>query len=322
MIKDYVRKTGLAVLGAALVACAPIEPGTGQDPNRSCCRCVAAGDRRLHRRPGLDQGGPRRSADDQGGGRRSRAPSRRSGLRGRPDRLGRDDHRGPRHRFPGFRRGGQSRRPLVRPRGLSGPAGGAAQQDPRMPRAAATLACSPHAPSGPVLHPLGHRNHTGGANHPEHVNYLRDQLARSDAIWSICAWHKNQSAMQVGEQGRRSRMATLRGLSGRRRDRGHGPRAQLLAHAPAGRLRGPKRRFDLGHPRDRRRGELRLRLGPGRAQHPGPGAGTAPGGPRSTPAIRAPTSAPCSASSSPMASPIARPAISRTSTATFPTASS
>ena len=30
MIKDYVRKTGLAVLGAALVACAPIEPGTGQ----------------------------------------------------------------------------------------------------------------------------------------------------------------------------------------------------------------------------------------------------------------------------------------------------
>jgi hypothetical protein len=37
-------------------------------------------------------------------------------------------------------------------------------------------------------------------NHPEHVDYLRDQLARSDAIWSICAWHKNQRAMQLGSK--------------------------------------------------------------------------------------------------------------------------
>jgi hypothetical protein len=28
--------------------------------------------------------------------------------------------------------------------------------------------------------------------------YIRDQLAKSDAIWKICSWHKNMSAMQVG----------------------------------------------------------------------------------------------------------------------------
>jgi hypothetical protein len=38
----------------------------------------------------------------------------------------------------------------------------------------------------------------GVPDHPKHVVYLRDQLARSDAIWRICAWHKNQTLMQVG----------------------------------------------------------------------------------------------------------------------------
>jgi hypothetical protein len=33
---------------------------------------------------------------------------------------------------------------------------------------------------------------------PEHVDYLRDQLARADAIWRVCAWHRNQRLMQVG----------------------------------------------------------------------------------------------------------------------------
>jgi hypothetical protein len=35
-------------------------------------------------------------------------------------------------------------------------------------------------------------------DHPEHVDYLRDQLAQADAIWRICAWHQNQTLMQVG----------------------------------------------------------------------------------------------------------------------------
>jgi hypothetical protein len=33
-----------------------------------------------------------------------------------------------------------------------------------------------------------------------HVAYIRDQLAQSDARWKICSWHKNQSAMQVGNK--------------------------------------------------------------------------------------------------------------------------
>ena len=31
-----------------------------------------------------------------------------------------------------------------------------------------------------------------------HVQYMKDALAQSDATWKICAWHKNQQAMQVG----------------------------------------------------------------------------------------------------------------------------
>lgn len=33
---------------------------------------------------------------------------------------------------------------------------------------------------------------------PDHIAYLRDQLARTDAVWRICSWHKNQRLMQVG----------------------------------------------------------------------------------------------------------------------------
>lgn len=33
-----------------------------------------------------------------------------------------------------------------------------------------------------------------------HDTYLRDQLAADNAIWSICAWHKNQRLMQVGNK--------------------------------------------------------------------------------------------------------------------------
>ncbi len=33
---------------------------------------------------------------------------------------------------------------------------------------------------------------------PDHVAYIRNQLAQTDSIWRICSWHKNQKLMQVG----------------------------------------------------------------------------------------------------------------------------
>ena len=35
---------------------------------------------------------------------------------------------------------------------------------------------------------------------PAHLSYLSTELAADDSIWSICAWHKNQKAMQVGSK--------------------------------------------------------------------------------------------------------------------------
>ncbi len=34
-----------------------------------------------------------------------------------------------------------------------------------------------------------------------HVAYIQDQLSQDDSVWSICSWHKNQNAMQVGSKG-------------------------------------------------------------------------------------------------------------------------
>ncbi|MBI1985968.1 MAG: metallophosphoesterase [Rhodospirillales bacterium] len=38
------------------------------------------------------------------------------------------------------------------------------------------------------------------AEQPAHAAYIADALARSPARWKICAWHKNQHAMQVGRK--------------------------------------------------------------------------------------------------------------------------
>ena len=35
---------------------------------------------------------------------------------------------------------------------------------------------------------------------PHHVGYIKDQLAKTDAAWRICSWHKNQRAMQLGSK--------------------------------------------------------------------------------------------------------------------------
>ncbi|MCB0194953.1 MAG: metallophosphoesterase [Anaerolineae bacterium] len=34
----------------------------------------------------------------------------------------------------------------------------------------------------------------------DHETYLREQLAADDSLWTICSWHKNQHAMQVGSK--------------------------------------------------------------------------------------------------------------------------
>ena len=38
------------------------------------------------------------------------------------------------------------------------------------------------------------------ADDASHISYLATELAADDSIWSICAWHKNQTAMQVGSK--------------------------------------------------------------------------------------------------------------------------
>jgi len=54
-----------------------------------------------------------------------------------------------------------------------------------------------------ALSAVGIWPHGGGpadavAEQPAHAAFLADALARSPARWKICAWHKNQHAMQVG----------------------------------------------------------------------------------------------------------------------------
>jgi hypothetical protein len=33
-----------------------------------------------------------------------------------------------------------------------------------------------------------------------HAAFIRDQLAADDSVWSVCAWHKNQTALQLGDK--------------------------------------------------------------------------------------------------------------------------
>ena len=37
-------------------------------------------------------------------------------------------------------------------------------------------------------------------DNPEHIAFIREQLAASDATWEICSWHMNQTEMQVGRK--------------------------------------------------------------------------------------------------------------------------
>jgi hypothetical protein len=201
MIKGYVRKTGLAVLGAALVACAPIAPGTGQDPNA----LLAAG---------ALQPVTVAFIGDQGLTKEARAVLQMikaedadlvlhlGDLDYEDDPiawdamitavLGTD--------FPVFVVVGNHDDRWY------GPGGYQDRLEERLSRIPdATCSGDLGVQSACTFRGLffilsGIGTIPEVPNHPEHVNYLRDQLARSDAIWSICAWHKNQSAMQVGSK--------------------------------------------------------------------------------------------------------------------------
>jgi hypothetical protein len=202
MIKGYFPRAALAALGAVLVACAPIEPGTGQRVN--ALEAAAAW-----------QPVTVAFIGDQGLTREARAVLRMIKAEGADlvlhlgdldyeddpsawdamitEVLGAD--------FPVFVAVGNHD-----DQRWYGPNGYQARQEARLGR----------IPDADCSGDLGVRSACTfrglffilsgigtipeAPDHPEHVNYLRDQLARSDAIWRICAWHKNQSAMQVGSK--------------------------------------------------------------------------------------------------------------------------
>jgi len=37
-------------------------------------------------------------------------------------------------------------------------------------------------------------------NDPDHIAFIREQLAQDTSLWRICSWHKNQTRMQLGEK--------------------------------------------------------------------------------------------------------------------------
>ena len=41
---------------------------------------------------------------------------------------------------------------------------------------------------------------TMGGTETQHTDFIKDQLAADDSVWSVCSWHKNQNAMQVGSK--------------------------------------------------------------------------------------------------------------------------
>jgi len=50
-----------------------------------------------------------------------------------------------------------------------------------------------------VLSGVGTMDEPDGA--PSHEEFIAQELAASEQIWKICAWHKNQNDMQAGEKG-------------------------------------------------------------------------------------------------------------------------
>jgi hypothetical protein len=207
MMKGYLQGAGCAALAGLVVACVPIERGTRQDP-------VAASQSNVQAPESLQ---PLTVAfiGDQGLGRKARAVLQlivaegadlvlhQGDLDYRNDPaawdalitevLGAD--------FPVFASVGNHDK-----RRWYGPNGYQAKLQARLDRIGdATCSGDLGVQSACTFRGLffilsGAGTTPDEPDHPEHVAYLRDQLARTDAIWRICSWHKNQQLMQVGRK--------------------------------------------------------------------------------------------------------------------------
>ena len=204
MIKGYLREAGFAVLAAIVFACAPIERSIGQDAS-------AAGQDNVQA-PGLLQPLTVAFIGDQGLTEEARAVLRLIKAEGadlvlhlgdldyEDDPIAWDEMitEGLGADFPVFVSVGNHDDRWYGPNGY---------QD----RLQARLGRIPDATcSGDlgvqsactfrglffILSGVGTK--PKAPDHPDHVAYLRDQLAQTDAIWRICSWHKNQELMQVG----------------------------------------------------------------------------------------------------------------------------
>ena len=79
-----------------------------------------------------------------------------------------------------------------------------------------------------------------GSGDGDHAPFIRDVLAADDSTWKISSWHENMRDMQLGSKGNYHRLGGVRGVATGRGHHRDGPRALLLAHAPA--LRTSSRR--------------------------------------------------------------------------------
>jgi hypothetical protein len=202
MTRSYIRKAGLAVLGVILIACAPIEPGTDQNPNA----LQAAG----ALQPVIVA-----FIGDQGLTKEARAVLRMIKAEDADLvlHLGDLDYQDDPiawdamitavlgAEFPVFVAVGNHD-----DQRWYGPEGYQERLEERLSRTPdATCTGDLGVQSACTFRGLffilsGTGTIPQVPNHSAHVDYLRGQLAGNAAIWSICAWHKNQTAMQVGRK--------------------------------------------------------------------------------------------------------------------------
>ncbi|MGH6918135.1 MAG: metallophosphoesterase [Geminicoccaceae bacterium] len=206
MIKRHVRGVGLAVVGATVLACAPIERGIGQDTGAASQTNVQT--------PESLQPLTVAFIGDQGSGSQARAVLRLIRAEGADlvllqgdldyrndpaawdmlmtEILGAD--------FPVFAAAGNHDKPWYGPNGYQ------AKLQARLNRIAdANCSGDLGVQSACTFRGLffilsGAGTIPDEPDDPDHVAYLREQLAQTDAVWRICSWHKNQKLMQVGRK--------------------------------------------------------------------------------------------------------------------------
>jgi hypothetical protein len=207
MIKRHVRGVGLAVIGATVFACVPIERGIGQDTSAASQTNVQA--------PESLQPLTVAFIGDQGLGSKARAVLRLIRAEGADLVLhqGDLDYRNDPNAwdlliteilgadFPVFASVGNHDKSWYGPNGYQ------ATLQARLNRIAdATCSGDLGVRSACTFRGLffilsGAGTIPNAPDDPDHVAYVRDQLAQTNAVWRICSWHKNQKLMQVGRKG-------------------------------------------------------------------------------------------------------------------------